>query len=332
LKILVLGSTIVTSGDVSLCLTKALRAIGRDARLLSVDDTGSLISDLTTRLRHPYFRRLRGIHYAHRVLNEVRHWKPELVLIYGSNTWLYPHALSEIKNLGCQIALWEVNNRFFNGTYAEGLPYYNHVFVLDSYFIPLLQSFGVKNVSHLSACVDPEECCPHPLSDDDPYSCDISFLGSLYPNRMTFFRKLAKRHHRINLYVSSAYKQNPDIGQFVKTEPVLGISKAKIFSNSKISINIQGPFMVYGENFRVFEVAACKGVSFSTYKPDLTLSFTPDKEIILFDGPEDFTEKADYYLSHPADLRTIAENSYRRSLAEHTYEHRARELLDTLGY
>ena len=64
--------------------------------------------------------------------------------------------------------------------------------------------------------------------------------------------------------------------------------------------------MIYGENFRVFEVAACGGVSFSLPKPDLLRCFKPDSEIVIFENVDDLRKKLDYFLARPDELHKSA--------------------------
>jgi spore maturation protein CgeB len=110
----------------------------------------------------------------------------------------------------------------------------------------------------------------------------------------------------------------------------MDLTKLKIFSAARISLNIHGPHMINGENFRVFEVAACGGVSFSLPKPDLLKCFEPDSEIVIFENVEDLHKKLNYFLERPEELRKIGQTSQKRVLAEHTYAHRVKFILNCL--
>jgi spore maturation protein CgeB len=58
--------------------------------------------------------------------------------------------------------------------------------------------------------------------------------------------------------------------------------------------------------------------------------FTPGEEVVTYDGPEDLVEKVRHYLVHEDERARIAEAGRRRTLAEHTYEHRLAELITVL--
>jgi spore maturation protein CgeB len=138
-------------------------------------------------------------------------------------------------------------------------------------------------------------------------------------------------HRDLKLYGVGWDEVGPELASCFNNEPVYGLKKTKIYSCSKISINVQRSHMIHGENFRVFEVAACRGVSFSTFKPDLVACFEPGEEIVVFEDEQDLLQLVDYYLNHPNELDKIAEAGRQRALAEHTYDHRAQFILEQLG-
>ena len=56
--------------------------------------------------------------------------------------------------------------------------------------------------------------------------------------------------------------------------------------------------------------------------------FVDGEEIVIATSRDDWFDKIDYYLEHPDEARMIGEAGRRRALSDHTYEHRARQLLD----
>ena len=228
-----------------------------------------------------------------------------------------------------RVVLWEINQQLFLGHQARCMPLYDHVFVLDSGLLPVLQAGGIRHLSHLRACADPEEHQPiEATPTDTAYEAEVCFVGAPYPDRVAMLRALTNHHLRI--YGLGWAGQDESLERCVSTEPVYGRKKAKIYSRSRISLNVHGPHMIRGENFRVFEVAACGGVSFSTASADLESCLTPDREVVLFEGPDDLSERIDDLLSRPAELAAVAGAGRRRVLAEHTYDHRAVSILDAL--
>lgn len=288
MRILVVGSTKVGSGDVTLLLAKAFRRQGNQIQVISVSEERPFWAKLSLILDK---RRSQTsvINFSNSLYKKAQKWHPDVVFIHGSNTWLSSKVIRALKNnLDCKIVLWEVNNYCFRGHQAECIPLYDHVFTMDSYLIPILSISGAQNVHHLSACADPEEHFPVELSNDERvyYGSDICFIGRAYPERVHLLQKIKDEDLRI--YGNGWSETVPNLVNMISDEPVLSLTKAKIFSASKISINIQGSHMINGENFRVFEVAACGGVSFSTHKPGLVKCFKPGKEVVIFSSSSGF--------------------------------------------
>lgn len=325
MRILMVGSTRVDSGDVVLLLMQSFDRQGWQVDLLSTSEDLPFWASVGDALNR---KEIRVLAFSRYLFAKAVEWKPDIVYIHGSNTWVLPETIRELKRtLGCQMILWELNNSFYRGHEAECLPLYDHVFVLDSYMIPVLRVAGAQNVHHLSACADPKEHFPMDLSPSDQlrYGADICFIGSAYAERTKLLSQLVD--YNLRVYGAGWESVDPALAHCVWREPVLDSTKVKIFSASRMSINLHGSHMINGENFRVFEVAACRRVSFSAYKSDLVQLLEPGSEVILFEDVGDLRAKIDYYLAHPDELEAIGSAARQRVLAEHTYDHRAQTIM-----
>ncbi|MGB9715905.1 MAG: glycosyltransferase family protein, partial [Thermodesulfovibrionales bacterium] len=58
--------------------------------------------------------------------------------------------------------------------------------------------------------------------------------------------------------------------------------------------------------------------------------FKPNQEIICYRTIDELKKLIEYYLKHPEERVQIAEAAYHRVLMEHTYDHRAKEILDII--
>jgi spore maturation protein CgeB len=225
------------------------------------------------------------------------------------------------------VALWEVNQRLWLGHQASSIPFYDHVFALDSHFVPSLRASGVRCVEHLRACADPDEHRPVELTarEREWYGADVAFIGTQHPDRVKLLDQLTEWDLRV--YGLGWDGVEESLKRCVRNEPVYGLKKTKVYAASRVSINVHGPHMVNGENFRVFEVAACGGASFSAFKPDLVTSFEPGEEVVVFDDADDLRAKLHHYLDRPDELDALRAAGRRRVLAQHTYDHRAAVIL-----
>jgi spore maturation protein CgeB len=327
-RILLLTNVGVRTSDAGLLLGRALARCSADVEVIPFDERLPLLAKLGLdgqAYEDGFYRWA----YSRRVLARARRTGADLVLVYGSNWGLLPGAIEELQRRGTRVALWEVNQRLWQGHQARCVPLYDHIFVLDSGLLPVLRAGGIRRVEHLCACADPEEHKPIARSpDDDGYAADLCFVGTPHPDRVALLHAL--RGHDLRIYGAGWAGTDAALAGRVSDEPVYGHKKTKIYSRSLISLNIHGPHMINGENFRVFEVAACGGVSFSLAKPDLTRCLEPGREVVLFKGGNDLRALVDEYLAQPAVLATIAAAGRERVLSAHTYDHRARSILDAL--
>ena len=83
-------------------------------------------------------------------------------------------------------------------------------------------------------------------------------------------------------------------------------------------------------NPRTFELAGARAfqlVDRRRYLPEL---LQPGLELETFEDVNECRKKITYYLEHEDERQEIADNGYRRAVAEHTYRHRMEEAIDAL--
>ena len=59
--------------------------------------------------------------------------------------------------------------------------------------------------------------------------------------------------------------------------------------------------------------------------------FVPGEEIVAYHSAEELRSLINYYLDHPEEAGAIASRARKRTLLEHTYEVRMRQMLEVLG-
>jgi len=96
-----------------------------------------------------------------------------------------------------------------------------------------------------------------------------------------------------------------------------------------VNLNITSLQMKDGLNQRVFDVPAAGGFLLTDSKESLLELFS-QKEVAVFHDPEEARSKLQYYARHPEERQTLAARARERILAEHTYVHRLRTVLEHL--
>ena len=77
---------------------------------------------------------------------------------------------------------------------------------------------------------------------------------------------------------------------------------------------------------RNFEVPGCGGFVLTGNVEDLDNYYESGKEVVSFKDTRDLVDKIKYYLSHEQEREAIANAGYERTLREHTYTHRFRQI------
>jgi len=82
---------------------------------------------------------------------------------------------------------------------------------------------------------------------------------------------------------------------------------------------------------RLFEPQIHGSILVTEDTPRLSDYWTAGEDCIVFATPQEAQEQMRYLLAHPAAYQEMSQKAYRRVLAEHSYQARFGEVLDTLG-
>ncbi len=106
----------------------------------------------------------------------------------------------------------------------------------------------------------------------------------------------------------------------------------KILLKSKIIINRHIDIAEdYANNMRLFEATGCGAMLITDEKKNLGEIFKVGKEIITYSDVDDLIEKLKYYLKNDKEREKIAKAGQRRTLKDHVYEKRMKELVGILN-
>lgn len=110
-----------------------------------------------------------------------------------------------------------------------------------------------------------------------------------------------------------------------------GLDMYKIFSQSKIVINrhisVAGN---YANNMRLYEATGMGAMLITDYKKNLNTLFEVGKEVLEYKSSEDLFNKINYYLKYGVKREKIAKSGQKRTLKDHNYNIRMKELAEIL--
>lgn len=87
---------------------------------------------------------------------------------------------------------------------------------------------------------------------------------------------------------------------------------AYVFYHSKINLNISLRSIKTGIPLRCMDIMAAQGFLLSNFQSDFLHDFVPGEDFVFYENEEDLYEKTEYYLTHDAERKEIAQNGYRK--------------------
>lgn len=107
-----------------------------------------------------------------------------------------------------------------------------------------------------------------------------------------------------------------------------GLNMYRVLQKSKITLNRHGEIAEnYANNMRLYEATGVGTLLITDAKHNLNDFFKVGKEIVAYRTADELVDLIRYYLSHDQEREEIARAGQQRTLREHTFFHRMKELL-----
>jgi len=235
-------------------------------------------------------------------------------------------------------------------------PLFTAVVTTDSQALEKYKKLRIKTVIHSQWGVNPKLFFPQPAQEK--YS--ITFVGLNYSIREKYIKYLINQGLPVK-----AFGTGWPTGTLPKEKT------AQIWSNSTINLNFTessafgaafllklmgklfikkelGKYKFNAQNFlpnlksalsmrrrqiksRNFEIPATGGFLLTGDADNLKDYYVDGKEIVIFQNKEDLLEKCKYYLEHRDEREAIAKAGLARTIKDHSYEQRFREIFTAMG-
>lgn len=260
--------------------------------------------------------------------------RPDLILALAQAP-LDRETVKRLKALEVPIAFWFPED-FRTLTYwQEMASAYDYFFAFQRGEFPQ----RLKEAGNVGYYYLPQACHPAvhkksgPAAGLEKFSAELSFMGAPYYNRTQSFVRLLDLPFKIwgegwdpeGVYGASLQGN----GKRVSTEEAV-----QIFNASRININLHSSTFHEGVNPngdfvnpRTFEIAACEGFQLVDCREELPFLFDIENELPVYSSISELRELILHFQGNPEERRRYAAAARRRVLAEHTFEHRMRELL-----
>ncbi len=262
--------------------------------------------------------------------------RPDLVLLVGScypDIVRYEALRAACDRTGSRLAFWLHDDPYEFDTNYRACEVADFIFTSDRW---ASRHYHHPRVYHLPLAANPAD---FQRPADQRRYVDLFFCGVAFPNRIALLRDLAPR--LAGRYAAVFGEGWPE--DLVKNLPgcrnqrLLPGQFADLCATSLLTLNIgrhhdlanrryQLPASTPGP--RTFEAALAGAVQLAFVESlEITDYFEPDEEIFLFDDPAEIAPLLEKLRRDPALASRVGAAAQRRALAEHTYAHRAAQLL-----
>ncbi|MDR2726989.1 MAG: glycosyltransferase [Deltaproteobacteria bacterium] len=287
--------------------------------------------DRLTQLENSFLHTVSQAIYA-----KVENFEPDLVLCLAQAP-LNRATLNRLKRDKVTTAMWFVEDYQVFPYWRAFAPSYDYFFTIQKEpFLDLLRAEGAQG-SYLPLAALPSFHKPLKLdaADRRRYGADVSFLGAGYPNRRAAFRQLTGFDFKIwgSDWEGDALLARHLQAGGARIEPEEAV---KIFNATRINLNLHSSVrtdrLISRHDFvnpRTFELAAC-GAFQLTDQRSLMPELFADGELAIFTSMDELRAALDHYLAHPDKRAAMAEKARARVVADHTYQHRMRTLVDAI--
>lgn len=197
------------------------------------------------------------------------------------------------------------------------------LFTSFPHYLPRFVDLGVKAV-FLPLAFDPE--VHHRLMErfyvvsSGPRKLDVSFVGGLSPQ---FGDRTKVLTHALAMLGDTVQVHGYGNSGGIGSEPRWGLDMYKLYSESKIVLNIHHPASEgFSNNLRMFEATGMGALLLTEYSPNIEDYFIPGKECATYRSAEEAVSMIKELLKYDGIRAEIAAAGQQRTLTSHTYNNR----------
>lgn len=169
---------------------------------------------------------------------------------------------------------------------------------------------------------------------------DVTFAGGFAPSHGDRIQWLERLLGRIDIDVFGYGVEKTSATSPIRSRhhgPVWGLEMYETLQRSRITLNrhahidVRGSVsMRFANNMRLYEATGVGACLLTDQRDNLAELFEPGREILAYKDDAECVEIIQHYLTHDQERRSIAQAGRQRTLRDHTYDMRMRELLDLI--
>jgi spore maturation protein CgeB len=252
-----------------------------------------------------------------KLIDEVLSFRPDIVFTVQMEYEIWLETLDTIRSFeGVVTISWAADDTWKYRQVSRFIAPSYHL--MTTTYLDMLSKYHADGIQH----VFPTQWAANSINLHEPLPAaqckyQVSFIGQAHGDR----RKRIERLRSDGINVAC-------FGHGWENGPVSSAEYADIIRNSAISLNFANSRGQDQLKARCFEVPGAGGFLLTEAVDGLARYYQLDEEVVVFYDEKELVKKIQHYLSCP-DLRdSIAMAGYRRTLADHLYEHRLTEILN----
>ena len=337
-RILVTGAEF--HGSDSGGLARAFRRLGHLVQIVDEDRYSPAFLGFIPRLIRKAIRPVSVREFNREILRQCESFEPHFVLVC-KGTMVAPWALLQLKQKGRYLMNFypDVSFMCHGPLIPQCLPIYDHIFTTKTFGIADMKSqLNVTNSEFIPHGFDPDLHRLMTISSEDMerFGVDASFIGTWSPKKTAFLAELAKTLPGIHLRVwGSQWEKadSPSLKPHIAGVTVTGDIFPFMLQCTKINIAILSEARAGASSgdlitSRTFHIPASGGFMLHERTDELLEYYNEGEEVACFSTPEEMAEKVKYYLDHEDERERIRLAGHRRCVAENSFDHRARKIVE----
>lgn len=284
--------------------------------------------------------------YNHKVLTEIKKVKPDVFFSFN-NSRLFPETVKAIRDeIKCRTVCVVADSPFDSSRSkysALALQYFDFIFVSEKMWIPNIRKVAPKsNIEFSLGGYDPDLFKPvsnDSITEQDKtyLECDVSFTGSAYGENAEGSYRAAilgsLEGFNVKIWGDNGWKYRgkyyPVLRKAYQGKRLPYDMLLKLFTLSKINLNMPSPQILTAFQPRVFEIAAAKGFQIIDYRDDL-LTCYDENDIVTFKTLPELIDKINYYNNSEVERNKIVERMFYKTSGHHTWKSRAGSYLEII--
>lgn len=329
MRILVVGAVSGATVDIGSSLAHAFTGLGKECRFLDFSEYDQEFHKVDIVRKdadmHGFVIRLQT-----RLLEEVILFNPSLIIGLAQSPLNNLEVLDSFRKSGIKLNYWFLEDYRVFQYWSKIAPKFNHFFTIQkSPILQELKNLGCGNGYYLPAAFDDSVVFNETCHQSINCKAQLSFVGAPYRNRIELFNSL--KIPGLEIYGEGWDGLNTLVK--IGSRRITPSERRHIYANSKINLNLHSSSHAEGAwsgdfvNPRTFEIAGLGGFQLTDARELLPLHFDLKNETPVFESPSGMMDAIKYYLNHESERNEMAANARARVLKEHTYRHRAMEIL-----